>query len=219
MRKCITCVAALMILSTSAFGQNWWDRTDWTELSTTTAGNFDALYAADDGAGGNWLYLRLDLVVEANPFDDSIAWHIDANDGTGFDMFGLGTFSSDAMLMSADPWASAVEQTDGVWEGGQLLDGDGGNAYRLLMDQNWYQPFNQSTSTLYYRIDRSQMYHATIGDYLFASDGDPQTIQVGARRGTDDAFIYGTYTIPEPGTMSLFAIGLLGVIGLRRRLK
>lgn len=214
MKKCIACVGALMILSSSAFG-DWWDGLDWEEVSTTAAGNFSALYAQNSE---NWLYLRVDLDTEANPFDGGgFSWHFDANDGTGFDMFGWGTFYSDALLWSAGDFAGAAEQTAEVYQDANLLDGAAGSDYRFLMDASWYQPFNSATETLYYRVDRSQLYHNSIGDYLFASGDDPQTIQIGVLSGDD--FISGSYTIPEPGTMSLLLIGLLGVLGLRRRLK
>lgn len=68
MKKCIACVGALMILSSSAFG-DWWDGLDWEEVSTTAAGNFSALYAQNSE---NWLYLRVDLDTVWTPVGK---WH------------------------------------------------------------------------------------------------------------------------------------------------
>lgn len=171
------------------------DVLDWTVIQNTPVGNYARLSAAHDNT---WLYLRLDLLSEANPFaEGGFAWHFDANAGSGFDMFDQGAFFSDALLMSAGPWATAQEQRAGVWQGGELLDGDAGGDYKNLIALDWYQPFDTATDTLHFRIDRSHLYHNTIGAHLFASDDDPQTLGIGVRSAGHD-WMWGSYTIPDP---------------------
>ncbi len=143
---------------------------------------------------------------DANP--NSGDWHlsIDANQDPAADqfVFNLGDFAGQEIFLS-------------VWWAG--VGGDGGNLFIGMNERDSGENFlaNHESTFLFASDGVYQQYTTS-----FVADEDMEIVEVyfrtdevdGRRFDIDDVSL-----IPEPGTMGLLAIGLMGVAALRRRLK
>ncbi len=190
MSRIIACMGMAWALAAPVFGQDWWEREDWTLLSDRTSGRYKALYGAHDSA---WLYFRLDLTEEFNPFPDGVNWHFGVRSGIGFSVFNV--MDSDATLWWVEPEGAAQEQYSANWIGNDLLHGEIRSSFLSVRED--YHPFHTDTRILCYRVPRilySERLHAARGNgYLF---GAKTVVDVLVRRGDDGAYIHGSYRIP-----------------------
>lgn len=179
---------------------------DWTSVpvlltdpADSTAVDIGDVQIANDDTN---LYLRISYNSPVNPNTPAsiyLAFDVDKNLATGYDIYGLGTVGSDVGFQNDFPFAQAA----GVFNTGVSL-----SAGALI------SPYNTTLTAQEYSIPRD-LHVLPAGANLFGSGFN---MMIWTDRGPVDvtaAISYDFASIPEPASLCLF--GAILPLALRRR--
>jgi PEP-CTERM motif len=173
-----------------------------TDANEGFSKDINQIFIANDALN---VYIRITFNTATNPNIDGglyLAVDNDSSTVTGYNVYGLAQIGSEAAYQNDFPF----EQATGVFNTGA------GNVAAITIS-----PYNVSTTSQEFSIPRAAVIDTTSGQLMFPNN----SFNFGAyfNDGPNDYSGTASYTfaVPEPGSIGLIGLGLLGTLLHRRR--